>query len=87
MNKKEEMDCSDIMKYMNDYIDGNLEPEIAVFVKNHLESCLNCRIIYHTLSKTINLCQECTKNIHLPEEVHGRLIARLGLDDEANSPN
>jgi predicted anti-sigma-YlaC factor YlaD len=82
MRNLHEMPCCDLVKHLSDLRDGELSPELTDLILEHLENCDNCRIVVNTLNKTIDLCQEGTELIHLPEDVHNRLLAKLDLDDK-----
>lgn len=75
--------CQEILGRLNDFIDGELDPELCALLERHMESCNNCQIVYNTLKKTIELCQKDGKRTTLPPDVRGRLFKSLGLEDNA----
>jgi anti-sigma factor RsiW len=72
--------CGEYVKYISDYIDGELPPEICARLEAHLLDCINCRIVVDTMRKTIELYQVSSVEDILPDTVHDRLFARLNLD-------
>ncbi len=53
--------CPDyIVQYMNDYLDGDLEPSKERVLKENLASCQDCQRIYHELNKTIAFVQSAS---------------------------
>lgn len=59
--------CPDyIVQYMNDYLDGDLEPSKERVLKENLATCEDCRKTYHELTKTIAFVQSAS-HIEAPE--------------------
>ncbi|WP_033542030.1 anti-sigma factor family protein [Planococcus sp. CAU13] len=53
--------CPDyIVQYMNDYLDGDLEPSKERVLKENLATCEDCQKMYHELTKTIALVQSAS---------------------------
>lgn len=75
--------CQEIMEQLNAYIDGELEPNLCAYLESHLESCTDCQVVFNTLKKTIELCQKDGQETTLPPGARQRLLASLGLDDDA----
>jgi len=73
-------DCKELLKNLNDYIDGELEGMLCAEIDAHLEHCNNCQIVVNTLKKTIHLYQEEGQEVQIPDEVRRRLLARLDLE-------
>jgi predicted anti-sigma-YlaC factor YlaD len=70
--------CRELLDYVSDYIDGELEASICVEVEAHLASCPNCRIMVDTVRKTITLYHSQTST-DLPSDVQDRLYRVLNL--------
>jgi anti-sigma factor RsiW len=70
------MKCRDLLKQLNDYVDGDIDPSICEHLEEHLEECDPCRGVVDTMRKTITLYREETE-IELPVEFHNRLHAAL----------
>ncbi|MDN7246895.1 anti-sigma factor [Planococcus shenhongbingii] len=49
-----------IIHFMDDYLDGDLNPADEAVLKEHLESCIDCRKLYHELTKTIAFVQSAS---------------------------
>lgn len=73
--------CHDLLEHISEYVDGSLRVELCEKIEEHLDGCENCRIVIDTLKKTVELYQETSGEDVLPEEVRGRLFARLNLED------
>lgn len=59
--------CPDyIVQYMNDYLDGDLEPSKERVLKENLATCEDCRKTYHELTKTVAFIQSAS-HIEAPE--------------------
>jgi len=80
MSEVHQIPCCDMLDHLCDFLDGDLEPEIMESFNAHLAGCLNCQIVVNTVNKTIQLCKDGTQQIKLPQDVHQRLLAELGLD-------
>lgn len=65
-----------ILHYMDDYLDGDIEPSDEAVLKEHLESCIDCRKHYHELNKTIAFVQSAS-HIQAPADFVQKTMARL----------
>jgi predicted anti-sigma-YlaC factor YlaD len=52
------MNCSICEIYLADYLDGILPPDLIHEVQNHLEDCVNCKLLYDALLSTNQLIAE-----------------------------
>ena len=84
MNHNEKTLCHEILSRLNAYIDGELDPILCSHLEAHLSSCQDCQIVYSTLRKTIELCQQEIKEITLPPDVKERLVANLNRDNDVH---
>jgi anti-sigma factor RsiW len=75
--------CQEILGQLNAYIDGELDTYLCTHLESHLETCTDCQVVLDTLKKTIELCQQDGQEITLPQDARQRLLASLGLDDDA----
>lgn len=66
------MECKDLIFFLSDYIDGELDPKICAELDQHLNKCESCRIVFNTFEKTIYLFKEIEPH-KLPDGVHNRL--------------
>ena len=83
MTHQHDLNCQDILKNLNDFIDGELDSQICADIQSHIDGCPDCRVVVNTLKKTIELCQTTSQDTQLPEDVRKRLYARLNLDEYA----
>ena len=77
--KREEITCKEVMKHVCQSLGEDLDDEKCRDVKEHLDTCPNCREYFKSVEITI----ECYRkyNVEVPEEAHDRLMKMLGLDD------
>jgi anti-sigma factor RsiW len=52
------MQCEDLMRYLSDYIDHNLDDDLAAAAREHLATCQNCRVVLDSTQRTILLYRE-----------------------------
>lgn len=72
--------CKEYLHQLSIYVDGELSPELCAQLEKHLKECENCRIVFNTLKKTIDLYHVHAGDEVLPERVRSRLFKRLQLD-------
>ena len=51
------MKCEDLLKTLNDYVDGQIDPAICDEFEQHLAGCNPCQIVVDNIRKTITLYQ------------------------------
>ncbi len=83
MNHNHHLECQDILQYLNDYLDEDLESQLCAEFEAHIASCQNCKIVVNTLKKTLQIYHSTGQEISLPKDVQERLHARLNLDSHA----
>jgi predicted anti-sigma-YlaC factor YlaD len=49
------MKCEDLLQYLSDYIDQNLDKALVAEAQEHLATCHNCRVVLDTTQQTIFL--------------------------------
>ncbi|HEC22206.1 MAG TPA: zf-HC2 domain-containing protein [Chloroflexi bacterium] len=49
------MNCDELLAYLSDYIDNNLDEELTAEAQEHLATCHNCRVVLDTTQQTIFL--------------------------------
>jgi anti-sigma factor (TIGR02949 family) len=76
-----ERNCCEMLGQLSEYIDGELADELCRELERHIQSCSNCKIVYNTLQKTIDLYQQTGEQDVMPEDVRGRLYKRLELSE------
>jgi len=52
------MTCEELLQYLSDYIDRNLDEELEAAAREHLATCENCRVVLSTTEQTITLFRE-----------------------------
>lgn len=52
------MKCEDLVTYLSDYIDHNLDDELTAEAEAHLATCHNCQVVLNTTQQTILLYQK-----------------------------
>lgn len=70
------MKCDDLIKYLSDYIDQNLDAELSDEVREHMATCEHCCIMLDTTQKTILLYKTAGRE-ELPHSQRTRLFERL----------
>ena len=71
------MKCEEVVAYLSDYIDNNLDEAISAEVREHLETCTNCHIVLDTTQKSIALCKDCSSKRVIPTDRRERLFGEL----------
>ena len=49
------MDCDELLKTLNDYVDGDVDPGICRQFETHLAGCNPCQIVIDNIRQTIAL--------------------------------
>ncbi len=70
------MDCQDLLKIVNQYVDGEVDPTVCEHFEEHLEGCNPCQVVVDTVRKTITLYKG-TQVYETPLEFKQRLHATL----------
>lgn len=52
------MTCEELLNYLSDYIDQNLNEPLTAAARQHLATCHNCRIVLDTTQQTILLFRQ-----------------------------
>lgn len=52
------MKCEELVAYLSDYIDNNLDEELRADAQQHLATCKNCRVVLDTTQRTIFLYRQ-----------------------------
>jgi anti-sigma factor RsiW len=86
--KAKVMKCADLLRMLNDYVDGDIDPGICKEFEKHLAGCNPCTIVVDNVRKTITLYRE--KSVfELPALFQARLHAALrekGRSKHARKP-
>lgn len=65
-----------VIHLMDDYLDGDISPSDERQLKEHLESCNDCRKLYQALSKTIAFVQSAS-HMQAPSDFVQKTMERL----------
>ena len=49
------MKCDDLLKALNDYVDGRIDPAVCERFESHLAGCNPCQIVVDNIRQTITL--------------------------------
>jgi anti-sigma factor RsiW len=72
--------CQVLVAQLNDYLDGELPPDLYAELDAHLADCPACRVLFDTLGKTVQIVRTLDRMPpELPADVERRLLVRLGL--------
>lgn len=52
------MKCEDLLRMLNDYVDGDIDPSVCEEFQKHLDECNPCEVVVDTVRKTITLYKE-----------------------------
>ena len=78
--KQEKVACKDVMNHICESLGEDLESPKCRAIKDHLDSCSDCRTYFKTVELTIDFYKKY--DVELPPKAHNRLMDVLGLNDE-----
>jgi predicted anti-sigma-YlaC factor YlaD len=52
------MQCEELLTYLSDYIDQDLDEDLRADAQEHLATCQNCRVVLDTTQQTIFLYRQ-----------------------------
>lgn len=70
------MTCEDLLKALNEYVDGTLDPAVCKSFEGHLAGCNPCQIVVDNIRKTITLCKN-GQPFEMPAEFEQKLHQTL----------
>jgi hypothetical protein len=70
------MNCQDLLKHLNEYVDGTVEPGICEEFKQHMAGCNPCQVVVDNIRQTVTLCQSGAP-CDVPREFRERLHKAL----------
>jgi anti-sigma factor RsiW len=70
------MTCEDLLKALNEYVDGTLDPAVCKSFEGHLAGCNPCQIVVDNIRKTITLYKD-GQPLELPGEFEQKLHQTL----------
>jgi hypothetical protein len=66
------MKCEQLLRVLNEYVDGTVDPSICAEFERHMAGCNPCQVVVDNIRKTITLYRE-GKPCELPLEFRQRL--------------
>jgi len=70
------MKCEELLKLLNEYVDGTVDPAICTEFEQHMAGCNPCQVVVDNIRKTITLYKNGQPR-ELPVECRDRLHAVL----------
>ncbi len=70
------MECKELLKLLNEYVDGTVDPAICEEFEKHMAGCNPCQVVVDNIRKTITLYKE-GKPYDLPLKFRERLHSAL----------
>jgi anti-sigma factor RsiW len=70
------MKCEELLAYLNDYVDGTVDPAICEEFQKHMADCNPCQVVVDNIRKTITL-YKAGQPYELPADFRDRLHAVL----------
>ena len=70
------MKCEELLRILNEYVDGAVDPGLCKEFEQHLAGCNPCQVVVDTIRKTITLYKD-GQPFELPVEFRQRLHAAL----------
>lgn len=81
--------CEELVKYLSDYLENELDTELAQAAEEHLATCENCRVVLDSTRKTILLYKQHGAVVQIPARRKGALfdqIARAFAEKDQQEP-
>jgi len=72
------MTCDELVSYLSDYLDQDLDEELTTAAQHHLATCQNCRVVLHTTRRVIQLGQ-AQYQVEIPPSRRERLFIHLRM--------
>ncbi|NDJ51697.1 MAG: zf-HC2 domain-containing protein [Chloroflexi bacterium] len=79
------MQCDDLLNYLSDYIDNDLDEALSAEARAHLATCPNCKVVLDTTMQTIALTRDREKRV-IPAARRQQLFDQL-QDAFLNQPD
>lgn len=70
---KRQLTCEELVRYLSDYIDQELDADLSQAAREHLSTCHNCRVVLDSTQKVILLYQDAAHARAIPAERQKRL--------------
>lgn len=79
------MKCEDLMRFLNDYVDGDIDASICKDFEEHMDGCNPCRVVVDNIRKSIKIYKD-QEVFELPVEFRAKLHATLRDKWSASGP-
>jgi anti-sigma factor RsiW len=66
------MKCEEMLKLLNEYVDGTVDPSLCEEFDRHMAGCNPCQIVVDNIRKTITLYKD-GQPVEIPAECRQRL--------------
>ncbi len=76
----EEVSCKEVMSHICDNLGEDLNSPRCVAIKQHLETCGNCKCYFKSVEDTIKFYKQY--NVEMTNDSHNKLMDILGLNDK-----
>ncbi len=76
MNEMATMKCQDLLKMLNEYVDGTVDPAICEEFEKHMAGCNPCQVVVDNIHQTITLYRH-GQPFELPAPFRDKLHATL----------
>lgn len=73
------MKCQELLAYLNEFVDGTIEPGLCDEFEKHMAGCNPCQVVVDNIRKTITLYkngQPCELPVEFRERLHSVLRQR-----------
>ena len=70
------MKCEEMLKMLNEYVDGTVDPAICEEFEKHMAGCNPCQVVVDNIRSTIALYRS-GQPYEMPAEFHERLRRQL----------
>jgi anti-sigma factor RsiW len=73
------MKCEELLAFLNEYVDGTVDPSVCQEFEKHMAGCNPCKIVVDNIRKTITLYragQPCDLSVDCRERLHATLRRR-----------
>jgi anti-sigma factor RsiW len=74
--EREIMKCEELLKMLNEYVDGTVDPAICEEFEQHMAGCNPCQVVVDNIRKTITLYKH-GQPYELPVQFRSRLHVTL----------
>ena len=69
--------CEQLVEYLSDYIDNNLDEDFTIAAQEHLATCQNCRVVLDSTQQMIVLYRQQEQQKIMPSDRQQKVYSRL----------